>query len=291
MTTSPVMRRRLLGSRLRDIREAAGKSLEDVAAYLECSSAKISRIETGRIAARVPDVRSMSELYAVPPDIRSELLDLVRDARQRPWWHDYAEHIPESLSTLIGLTEDAHTIDTYASYVIPGLLQTRGYAQAVAAEREGFSPEEYARFIELRIARQRILTRDDPPTARFLLDEALLRRPMDEATVRRDQIARLLDLTERPNVTIQVIPLRAGLTAAMGLSFSVLSFHQPGQTPIAHVDLMTGGHLVQRPSEVRHYEDVLIALAGTALDPVESGTFLRELVDHGDNPYHGLGPD
>jgi len=285
------MRRRQLGGRLREIREEAGKSLDDVAGYLECSSAKISRIETGRVTARVPDVRSMLDLYAATPNVRDELLDLVRDARQRPWWHDYADHIPESLTTLVGLTEDARTIDAYAGYVIPGLLQTRLYAHAVAAKREGFSAEDYVRFIDLRMARQRVLTRDDPPTARFLLDEIVLRRPLDDPTVRRDQIARLAELARQPNITIRVVPLQAGLTAAMGLSFSLLGFTEPTQAPIAHVDLMSGGHFLHRPSDVRHYKEVFNALLESALKPVESIALLKDLTRHWQDPYYHVGLD
>jgi transcriptional regulator with XRE-family HTH domain len=283
------MRRRLLGGRLREIREDAGKSLDDVAGYLECSLAKVSRIETGRVAPRVPDVRAMLDLYGVPATVREELLALVRDARSRPWWSEYAEHIPESLAMLIGLTEDASTIDAYASYVIPGLLQTRAYAEAVAGRRQGFSREEYDRFIELRMARQRVLVRADPPRARFILDEIVVRRPFDDPEVRRDQLEHLVRVGRRRNVQVRVIPLRAGMTAAMGLSFSLLGFPEPTQSEIAHVDLMSGGHFLQRPSEVQHYRDVFAALLGSALTAAESSRLIEDLVAHSKNPYHRLG--
>jgi transcriptional regulator with XRE-family HTH domain len=285
---SPVMRRRQLGGRLREMREGARKSLEDVAQYLECSAAKVSRIETGRVAARVPDVRSMLELYGAPAAIRDELLTLVRDSRERPWWSAYADHIPESLSTLIGLTEDAARIDAYAAYLVPGLLQTRAYAQAVAQRRQGFSGEEYERFIDLRMARQAVLTRKDPPRARFLLEEAVLRRPMDDPAVRRDQLLHLAAVAGRSNVTVRVVPLAAGLTAGVGLSFSLLHFDGPEHGPVAHVDLLPGGHFIRRPAEVRHFLDVFESLLGSALRPAESVALVRALGAHWEDPYHDL---
>jgi transcriptional regulator with XRE-family HTH domain len=284
------MRRRQLGSRLREMREEAAKSLDEVAAHLECSAAKVSRIETGRVGARALDVRSMMDFYDTPDTLREELLALVRGSRQRPWWSKYAEHIPENLSTVIGLTEDASTIDSYACYLVPGLLQTRAYGHAVADRRKGFTEEEYARFIDLRIARQQVLSGGNPPQARFLLDEIVLRRPLNDAAVRRDQLEHLLGMARQPNIKIRVIPLNAGLSAAMGLAFTLLGFPQPGQPSVAHADLMTGVHIVERPADVCRYQAVFSELHGLALDASRSMELIADLSAHWRNPYHQLVP-
>src|SRR5215468_7736160 len=120
----PVLRRRQAGIRLRQLREAAGKSLGDVAAYLDCSAAKISRIETGRLRARIPDVRNMLDLYNVPEPQQAEILDLVRESREKVWWHDFSDIMYDGFDTFLGLEDSAAKISHYESYLIHGLLQT-----------------------------------------------------------------------------------------------------------------------------------------------------------------------
>jgi hypothetical protein len=133
-----------------------------------------------------------------------------------------------------------------------------------------------------------VLTRKSPPRARFLLDEAVLRRPMADPAVRRDQLQHLAGVAARSNVTLRVVPMAAGLTAGVGLSFSLLRFDLPEHQPVAHVDLLPGGHFVQRPADVRHYEDVFESLLGSALRPADSLDLLHALGEHWDDPYHGL---
>jgi transcriptional regulator with XRE-family HTH domain len=174
---SPTVRRRRLGAELRRLREEAGLTIERVAATLECSESKVSRIETGQVGAMPRDVRDMLDLYKVGPEQREALIQIARDARQKGWWHAYTD-VPV-VPGYVGLEVSAAAIDTFGALLVPGLLQTPEYARTVLeALLPDLSAEQIRRRVELRMARQSILNGEHPPTLRAILDEALLRRPV-----------------------------------------------------------------------------------------------------------------
>lgn len=275
---TPIMRRRRAAARLRQLREAAGVSLDEVAAYLECSAAKISRIETGRITARVPDVRNMLDLYQVTGAERDEILNLVRDSRQPGWWRAYSDILVEGADTYLGLEDAAASIRSYQSYLIPGLLQTKEYAHAVSAPRMDVTEDHIERHIALRMTRQEIWRRDPPPQAHFILDESILHRTAAlGSTVGRQQLQQLSQVGGQSNLTLQVVTYGAGIGASGGISFVLYGFPDPAEPQVAYVEQLFGTRIETKIDQVARYEQAFQDLRTTALDPDDSVAMINSL--------------
>ncbi|HST63819.1 MAG TPA: Scr1 family TA system antitoxin-like transcriptional regulator, partial [Mycobacteriales bacterium] len=156
---SPAVGRRRLAQELRRLRSAAGLTITEVAGRLECSAGKISRIETGTVSAQATDVAAMLDLYGVAGSQRATLADLVRAARRRAWWQDYADVVPAGSSRFFGLEDGAARIEQHAGPLVPGLLQTPAYARAIVTAAAEVPPADVERRIALRLRRQELLTR------------------------------------------------------------------------------------------------------------------------------------
>jgi transcriptional regulator with XRE-family HTH domain len=274
---SPVVRRRRLASELRRLRTAAGRTLEEVAEYLECSPAKISRIETGQVSVRVQDVRDLLECYGVAGADRDPLLALVREARKKGWWRAYADLLSDDFQTYIGLEDEARTIWTYESHLIPGLLQTERFGRALMTTQRETPLEDVDRGWDVRRTRQAILARADPPRLHVILDEAVLRRAAGGAEVMVAQYGHLVTVASRPTVTLQVVPFSAGAHPAGGFPFTVLGFTDPSDPKIAYTELLTAAYCLDRAEDVGRYLATFDDLRGRALDPAQSLALVREL--------------
>lgn len=278
---SPMLRRRQAGIRLRQLREASGKSLSEVAAYLECSAAKISRVETGRLLARIPDVRNMLDLYAVSDTERNELLDLVRESREKGWWQSYADILDETYAQFLGLEHSAAQMWQYEEYLVPGLLQTRDYAYAIIADRPDIDERVVDRNIELRLARQRILERPRPPQINVVLDEAVLHRAAALGkTTGRQQLNHFVELASRPYISIRVLPFKAGMPCHV--SFCVFGFPDPTDPKIVALDGLLEASLESRVATVGLYVSTFNITQSLALDRTESIAFIERLASTGD---------
>jgi transcriptional regulator with XRE-family HTH domain len=257
---SPTVRRRRLGMELRRLREEAAYTLERVAERLECSDSKISRIETGQVGATPRDVRDMLELYGVDGKQRDELMQLAREGRQRGWWNTFDDQV---IRTLIGFEAAATSVHIYEAMVVPGLLQTVGYAQAVIrAVRPGLRPEEIERRVEVRTARQRDLTEADPPTLWVIIDEAALRRPVGGPAVMRE---------------LQVLPLDAAEHAGMDGSFTIYEFSEPDGPAVVYLENATSDLYLETAEELRRYTLLFDHLRAAAMEPKDSSEFLSDL--------------
>lgn len=273
---SPILRRRQAGARLRQLREAAGKSLADVAAYLECSAAKVSRIENGRLLARIPDVRNMLDLFEADPSVRDELLALVRESRERGWWQNYPDVVNDVYGQFLGTEASAAQIWQYEEYLVPGLLQTRDYAYNVASHRLDVSDEYADRNVEVRMLRQEILAREVPPQLHFVLDESVLHRiAAFGGTVARQQLDRLIEVGRQSNVILQVQPYSVGITSH--IAFTLFGFPDPADPKIVYLDGLYDATLESRASSVGHYVVAFDTVRSLALDPAQSSTFIAEL--------------
>jgi transcriptional regulator with XRE-family HTH domain len=268
-TPGPVLRRRQVGTRLRQLREAAGRSLVDVAAYLDCSAAKISRIETGRLPARTSDVRNMLDLYDVAEPERGHLLALVRESREKGWWHTYTDILVDGYDTYLGLEESASALFQYETYLVPGLLQTRDYAYAVQANRNDIAEETAERYIEVRMHRQAILSRPNPPALSYVLDESVLHRTAALGAVTgRAQLDQIAILGRRPNITLQILPYSAGICTHV--SFTIFGFPDPGDPKVMYLEGLTGPAFESKIETVGRYAHVYDGLRSAALPPEES---------------------
>jgi transcriptional regulator with XRE-family HTH domain len=276
--STPAVGRRKLAGELRRLRSQAGLTIQDVATKLECSAGKISRIETGTVGARVQDVRDMLTLYRVPPAQRDELLDLVRLSRTKAWWQDYLDVVPADAGTFYGLESGAARIDHVAIGLVPGLLQTEEYARALIGVRPDTPAEVVQRRIELRLRRQEVLRRPDPPRLRILLDEAVLHRQVGGAAVMAAQIRRLLEVAALDHVGLRVVPFAAGAYLAAGASYSIFGFAE-AQPHVVYIEQLTRNSYLDQPADVAVFVSAFDGAYAQALTDAGSADLMRALAD------------
>lgn len=263
-----MMRRILLGSQLRRLRESLGFTREEAGYSIRASESKISRMELGRVSFKERDVADLLTLYGVKDGDRDVLLSLVREANVAGWWHGYGDLLPGWFQTYVGLEEAATHIQTFEVQFVHGLLQTEEYAAAVVGQGQpAASPDEIARRVDLRMGRQRILTGEQAPRLVAVHDEAALRRPLGGPEGMRGQLRRLLELSEQPNVVLQVMPFGRGGHAAEGGAFTVLGFPEPDLPDVVYLEQLTSALYIDKRDEVAQYTRVMNRLHADALPP------------------------
>jgi transcriptional regulator with XRE-family HTH domain len=266
--TLSTVRQRRLARILRRLREDAGLTIDQVAEKLELSPSTISRIETAQVSVRPRDVRELLDIYAVNEVQRAQLMDLARAGRQQAWWHEYRD-VPSV--PLAGLEADAAFIRQFSALLIPGLLQTRDYATAVIrAIRHDAAADEVEQRLELRMHRQEQLTHKEAPDFWVVLDEAVLRRPIGEPEVMHGQLQRLIDASDLPNVTLQVLPFSAGPHAGMDGEFTIFSYRDPADPDVVYIENTGGDLYLERDDKTRRYRLIFSHLQAAALNPVDS---------------------
>jgi transcriptional regulator with XRE-family HTH domain len=274
---SPTIRRRRLGVELRRHREAAGVTIDVVADRLGCSTSKVSRIETGHTSAASRDVQDMLDIYGVSDEVKSELVEIAREARQKGWWHPYSTVLN---GAYVGLEAAARSIRTYEQQVVPGLLQSEAYAIAmIRAARLGDTDQQIEQRVRVRMGRQSLLIQDDPIDLRVVLDEAVMSRPVGGDDVMRDQLLRLIDAARLPNVTLQILPFAAGAHAGMDGTFAILEFEEDRDADVVFAENATGGLFLEKVEELRKYNSIFETIRATALDPEQSIEMIELLVE------------
>ncbi|MEN3609841.1 helix-turn-helix domain-containing protein [Plantactinospora sp. ZYX-F-223] len=246
----------LVGAQLRRLREERGLTRAEAGEPIRASESKISRMELGRVGFKERDVLDLLSLYGVHDEQeRAMLLARVREANTSSWWHPYADVTPNWFQRYLGLEATATLIRTYEVQFVPGLLQTEEYARAVVRLGHGSArEEEVARRVRLRMERQQLLSRPDPPMLWAVVDEAALRRPVGGRQVMRDQIEALIGIvTKLPNVKLQVIPLAAGGHAAAGGAFTILRFPQQDLADLVYIEQLTSALYLDKREDVDCY--------------------------------------
>jgi transcriptional regulator with XRE-family HTH domain len=273
----PTVLRILLGTQLRRLREARGITAHEAARAIRASESKISRIELGRNAFREVDIADLLTLYGVTdPDDREQMLALASQANQPGWWHRYQDVLPTWFQSYIGLEESAESIRSYDAQFVPGLLQTEDYAAAVLELGE-FSLEETERLVFLRKERQRRFT-SGSLRLWAIIDEMALRRPVGNPMLMRAQLEYLLQVSDRPGLTLQVTPYPAGASYLVPGSFSIMKFATPDLPDVVYVEQLTSAMYLDKRSDVEQYTAVLDKVAGTSTTPEQSKAFIRELL-------------
>jgi transcriptional regulator with XRE-family HTH domain len=265
---SPTIRRRRLGSELRRLRKKAGFTIESVAIALECSDSKVSRIETGQVSATPRDVRDMLELYGVSDPQQESLIAIAREARQKAWWQEYGN---TPAVPLVGLEAAAASIHTYEGQLVPGLLQTKQYAEhVIRALLPHLATEEIDRGLEFRMRRQAVLTRKDPPVFWAVLDEAVIRRPVGGAIGMRKQLLYLADISSEPNITLQILPFAVGAHGGMNGQFTIFKFPDLEDPDVVYIEDTLSNHYFEDNQEVAQYCTMFDILCSQALKPADS---------------------
>lgn len=278
---SPVVRSRRLAAVLRQLRLDAGKTIEEVAIHLECSAAKVSRIETGLVTVRIQDARDLLDLYAVHGSQRERLLELVRQARGRAWWHPFADLMAEGFDRVIEFEEEAAAIWLLEARIVPGLFQTEAYATALMSSRRDVPTQTIERAVRLRMMRQDILTRPDPPQVHLLLDEAAVRRRVGPPALMAGQYRRLVSVAQTPNITLRLIPLAAELHQAPGFSFTVFGFVDPADPKVVFEELLDDMVFHESAERTGRYLLAFEQAKTSALDEATSLSYLVRLAEQG----------
>jgi len=268
---SPTVRRKRLGIELRRLREQASLTCEEVGQRLDCSGTRISRIETGRISARPGDVRELLEIYGVTSTEADSLVQLAREARQKGWWHTYGRALPTWFEAYVGLEAAAVRFRDFQSMVMPGLLQTEDYARAVlrAAPNPG-SAENIDRQVALRMERQATLGQASPPDLWVVLSENIIRVHVGGPAVMRAQLRRLIDVAERSNVTLQVLPFTTAAHVHPISPFTILEFPDAADPTVIYLEHLTGSLFLETEDEVSRYTVVFDHLRAEALGTAPS---------------------
>jgi len=274
-----VVLRMLLGRKLRRLREVAGVTPERAGYEIRGSRSKISRMETGRVRFKVRDLTDLLTLYGVTDEQEcEEAVSLARQANEPDWWQKYGDILPGWFESYLGLESAASTIRSFEIQFVPGLFQTRDYARAVARLGHKAAPAaEIEDRVAVRLKRQNLLAREEPPVVWSVLDEAVLRRPVGGRDVMRAQLQHLVAAAQRHRVIFQVVPFGLGGHAGTAGSFTVLRFAEPDLPDVVYIEQLTSAlYLEQRP-DVEHYLEVMDQLSGEALTPAASVRFLQQV--------------
>jgi transcriptional regulator with XRE-family HTH domain len=277
----PAVLRILLGAQLRRLREDRSISREDAGYEIRASDSKMSRLERGRVGFKERDVADLLTLYGVhDAEKRDAVLELARRANAPVWWHSYSDVVHSWFEVYVGLEDGASRIRTYELQFVPGLLQTEEYARAVTVlGHQAAAPDEVDRRVELRLNRQRVLTRPGAPHYWVVVDEAALRRPLGEPGVMRRQLERLIEGAMMPNVTLQVVPFMRGGHAAAGGQFSILRFAEPDLPDIVYMEQLTSAVYLDKREDVDRYLAVMEQLCVEAAPPNRTVAILKEIMN------------
>jgi transcriptional regulator with XRE-family HTH domain len=262
----PTVRRILLGSQLRRLREAREITRDQAGYAIRASESKISRMELGRVPFKERDVADLLTLYQVTDEAeRAPLLALANAANVPGWWHRYGDVLADWFQPYLGLEEAASIVRTYEVQFVPGLLQTPSYARAViSAGSKGVPAAEIDRRVAMRAARQKVLARPDPLRLWAVIDEAALRRPIGGTDVMRSQLQTLIENVTLDNVIVQVMPFRYGSHAAESGAFSILRFPERELPDVVYIEHLTSAIYLDKRQDVDRYLQTMERLSTQA---------------------------
>ncbi|MFJ6074636.1 helix-turn-helix domain-containing protein [Streptomyces sp. NPDC093065] len=282
--SAPTVRRRRLGAKLRALR--AELTLEEVAERSEglFVYSKLSRIETAKSPAKAKDIDALLDLYVtlgreVSDELRAALLTLTKEGAQRGWWHSYRGVLTPVYEDLISLEAEAESVSSWQLGVIPGLLQTGDYAREIiraTAMSEAVEARVDA-LVEVRLARQAVLSREDPLTLWAIVAEQALRSTSEGDGVMHEQLGRLLTMGKRPNVNVQVLPVNAPLHVGQLGSFTLLGFGPHADLDVVHTEGLTSALYVEEREQVAAHRDAWQRLTSAALSVEASAELITEI--------------
>lgn len=269
----PTSGRLRLRTALRNGREVAKLTQQQVADAMDWSLSKIIRIEKGTVSVSTNDVRALLRLYRITDEQHvADLVALARAARRKAWWAAYRQVVPSHFGELIGLEAEASVHKYFQPVAVPGLLQTTAYALSVLRNVAPgtWTDTEIDTRLEIRMTRQReVLGKADPPRMEVILDEAVLHRVAGSPAVMHEQLTHLVEVGSRPGTTVQVLPFTAGVSAVEG-TFLILQFPNPGDSDVVYIESALTGHVLDRPDDIGPYRRAFERLQQTALKPDES---------------------
>jgi len=278
--SGPTVRRMLLGAQLRRLRGEAGLSREQAGEAIRASEWKLHRLENGQVSFKERDIVDLLALYGVkdPGEVASFVI-MAREANQPGWWQTFGDLLPQWFRAFVDLESAASLIRAYEGQYVPGLLQTEAYCRAVVTGALlDEPPEEVERRVALRMGRQGLLSGDAPPRLWAVVDEAALRRPVGGHAVMRAQLERLIEASTLPQVTLQVLPFRAGAHPAMVGAFTVLRFEDRELPDVVYVEHLTSALYLNKREEVDRYLHVMEGICVRSAPPEQTPGILSEIL-------------
>ena len=280
---SPTVRRRRLAAELRGIRESKGKSGDAVAAALKWSPSKVSRYERARTGLRPGEVERLLDYYGITGPRRALLLGLAEDAVQKGWWDEFSDTLSEDYQQFIGLEHEATSIDIWHVDVVAGLLQTEAYARHIISSYsrvEPVAPGMVGRLVRVRMRRQQVLNRDELQLS-VVLDESILKRRIGDDLVMYEQLQRLALEADRPNLTLQILPLDAQ-HRVFGESFVIFGFGADSDAMLQDVvstEHLRSGFSLEGERETYLHRIAFQMLTEASLDPAASKALILETAE------------
>ena len=277
---SPLVQRRRLSAELRNLRQEKKLTQQEVAKAMEWSLSKMIRVENAETSISVNDLKVLLDYYGIKDkETTAELIALAHAARKRGWWRgqSYSKVAPTELLKLIDYESAASSIRQFETMYVPGILQTRDYARAVL--RNFYADEPAEEMVDLRTRREAqftVLTREDAAQFTFLLDEPVIQRLAGGLSVMRQQLQRLVDLAELPNVTIRVVPFSAGLHPGSG-PFEIIQFADADDEYAVFIETARGDFITDNAEDTQKYLEVFDRIMQISLGPEDSVTRIHEV--------------
>ncbi|KKD08215.1 XRE family transcriptional regulator [Streptomyces sp. WM6386] len=269
----------VLGRRLQELREAAGLKREEAAKVLRVAPATVRRMEMAEVALKIPYVQLLLSTYGVAEEETDAFVALAEEANQPGWWQRFHDVLPDWFSLYVSLEGAARIIRSYEPHFVPGLLQTEAYARAVmeAGTIAQQGSDTIERHVSLRMTRQQLLEKPDPPHLWVIMDETVLCRPVGQGgEIMREQLDRLLELAERDRVTLQIAEFAAGPHPGTYAPFSLFRFAEPELPDMAFTEYLTGALYLDSRAEVSAHLEVLDHMTARAASAERTKKLLRE---------------
>ncbi|GAB2793479.1 helix-turn-helix transcriptional regulator [Streptomyces chlorus] len=279
---APTVGQVVLGRRLQELRETAGLTREEAARVLRVAPATVRRMEMAEVALKIPYIQILLTAYGVSRGETATFIGLAEDANRPGWWQRFHDVLPEWFSLYVSLEGAARVIRSYEPHFVPGLLQTEDYARAVleAGTIGNQGPEAVERHVSLRLERQRLLERRDPPHLWVIVEETVLRRPVaQDGRVMREQFDKLLEWSERDRITLQVAEFADGPHPGTYAPFSLFRFAEPELPDMVFTEYLTGALYLDSRKEVSVHLEVLDHMTARAASSQHTQKLLREFRD------------
>ncbi|GAA1375873.1 helix-turn-helix domain-containing protein [Streptomyces beijiangensis] len=277
MAGSPTARRRRLSIELKKLRETSALTCAQVGAGLDWSGSKVNRMETGSGRIQPSDIDALCRFYGTSDEVREFLKALARDSKTRGWWQVHGSGVPEWFNIYIGLEQDASTFRQYQCELLPGLMQTPQYTRELHTTGAVMAAQDIDRAVRVRMERQGLLTKDGAPDAWFIVSEAALRHVIGDRSLMRDQLERLLESTQLPNVTLQVLSFDSGNYPPTG-AFTMLGFPDQEDPDIVYRDGITDAMYLEGEHHIREYTRAFDSLRAAALSPQRTSQFVKTVI-------------
>ncbi|MGW1200352.1 helix-turn-helix domain-containing protein [Streptomyces sp. NPDC002536] len=278
MTGSPTARRRRLAIELKRLREEHQFTCNEVGKALDWSGSKVNRLETGSGRVQPSDIDALCRFYDTTDDLREFLKRLAKDSKLRGWWHAHGSAVPSWFSVYIGLEQDASSLRQYQCEFVPGLLQTAAYTAELHRATVQLAEEELERHVNVRMERQAILHRENPPDLWAIVHESVLRHVVGDRALMRAQLEHMLSVGQLKNVTLQVLSFNAGTYPATG-AFTILGFPEQADQDVVYRDGLTDAVYLEAPEDVDQYAKAFDSLRAIASSPSKSTSLIRRVLE------------